>query len=104
MEYKTIPDALVSGSFYASMGPEINELYFEDGYVNIKTSDADRIIMHTGIRPTFVEYAEEGKSINEARFEIKPEYGYIRISVFDKSGLSAQTNAYFVDELLTEEY
>ena len=81
------------------MGPEIKELWFEDGFVTVKTSDADRIVMHTGIRPTFIEPSEEGKSLNCARFEVKPDYGYVRFTVYDKNNRSANTNAYFTDEL-----
>lgn len=99
LEYKAITDALLAGNFYASMGPEIKELWFEDGFVNVTTSPADRIIMHTGVRPTYPVYAEKGQTITSARFEVKPEHKYVRFTVFDSNNISATTNAYFTDEL-----
>lgn len=100
LEYKAVADALLSGNFYASMGPEIRELWYEDGFIHVTTSDADRIVMHTARRSTFIEYAENGAVLNHACFEVKPEFGYVRISVFDKNCKAANTNAYFVDELI----
>jgi len=98
LEYKTITDALLKGNFYASQGPEIHELWFEDGKIHITCSDADRIVLNTGIRKTSARYAE-GEPLNSASFEVKPEYSYVRITVTDKNGNHANTNAYFTDEL-----
>ncbi len=99
LEYKTVTDALVNGSFYASEAPLINGLWFEDGRIHITYSSADRIAMQTGIRTASCVYDEIGNGICEASFEVKPEYEYVRLTVTDKQGLSAYTNAYFTDEL-----
>lgn len=102
LEYKVITEALKAGNFYSSLGPEIKGLWFEDGVLYVETSEVDRIVMHTGIRPTFIEYAEKDGTICSASFEVKPEYGYVRITVFDKNNVPATTNAYFTDELFRE--
>ena len=99
LEYNTITDALVKGNFYASQGPEIYELWFEDGEIHIKCSSADRIVANYGIRRARTEYDENGNGITEAHFKVEPDTGYVRLTVYDKSGKYAATNAYFCDEL-----
>ncbi len=99
LEYKTVTDALVNGNFYASQGPEIYDLYFEDGKVYVKCSNAKTIRLNTAVRVLKLENAEDGNFVNEACFEIEENYGYIRITVIDKDGKCANTNAYFTDEL-----
>ena len=42
--------------------------------------------------------SENGVPITEAAFKIGPELGYFRITVVDKSGRHACTNAYFPEE------
>ena len=50
LDYAAIIQALRSGHFYASTGPEIRALWLEDGRIHIECSDADRILLNTGIR------------------------------------------------------
>ncbi len=100
LEYNTITAALVAGEFYASQGPEIYELYYEDGTINIKCSDAEKIILSTGVRRVCYKFGENGGVVNQASFSVDPTDKYIRITVTDKHGKNANTNAYFVDELI----
>lgn len=99
LSYNTITDALVKGNFYASQGPEIYELWFEGDEIHIKCSSADRIIANYGIRRARIVYDEDGNGIYEASFKVEPNTGYVRLTVVDKSGKYAATNAYFCDEL-----
>jgi len=99
LEYKTVTDALMAGNFYASWGPEIHELWYEDGQVHITCSPASRIIYNAGMfRPT-IRKAKDGKLLTEAVFDISPNDPYFRITVMDEQGCCADTNAYFTDEL-----
>lgn len=50
LEYRTITKALEKGNFYASEGPEIYELYVEDGKVHIKCSPADQVFITWQVR------------------------------------------------------
>ena len=100
LEYGKITDALLAGNFYASEGPAINELWYEDGYVHIRTSEAVKITYTTGCRRAKAAYPENGKTLTEASFNVKELDGYFRITVYDQAGNAAFTNAYFVDELL----
>ncbi len=99
LSYTNITDALLKGNFYASMGPEIKELYYEDGKVHIKTSAAERIIMHCGCRRSFVAIREKGKRLTFASFNVPDDAVYVRFTVVDKQGHRADSNAYFIDEL-----
>lgn len=100
LEYRAITKALISGQFYASEGPEIYELYYEDGFVHIKCSDADRIACTYGIRKAQCQYNEESGIITEAAFKVEPTDKYFRLTVTDKSGKTACTNAYFLEDII----
>lgn len=98
LTYTALTDALVQGNFYASMGPEIKELYIEDGVAHIKTSAAERIIMHCGCRRSYVAVREDGKRLTSASFAIPADAVYVRFTVEDKHGKRADTNAYFTEK------
>lgn len=98
LSYENIVEGLLSGNFYSSQGPVINELYVEDGKVYVSTSDAKQISYSTKGRRTKAVVAEEG-SVNEAVFEIKDTDEYFRIDVIDENGYHANTQAYFLSEL-----
>ena len=100
LEYRSITNALKNGHFYASMGPEIHSLYVEDNKLHIKTSDAARIVFTTGVRHGMCQYPSGGDTVNEAEFELRPDDIYVRVTVFDKSGKPADTNAYFMEDIL----
>ncbi len=97
LEYNAVTAAMKQGSFYSSEGPEIYELYIEDGELYIKCSAADRIVCTFDVRKRGVVFDEDGEGVTEAWFALKPEYGYARITVTDKAGKHACTNAYFLD-------
>lgn len=100
LDYRAVTAALEAGHFYASQGPEIRELYLEDGAVRIVCSPARKISLHTANRRCGSVVAEEGKSLTEATFPITPADGYFRLTVEDHRGKPANTNAYFTDEVL----
>lgn len=99
LDYKTITNALLKGNFYASQGPEIYDLWFEDGKIHINCSDVKRIKLNTDSRHVGIVRAEEGKTVNSASFDVNPNDIYVRITVIDENGKQANTNAYFTDEL-----
>lgn len=100
LEYQTIMEALFNGQFYASTGPKIKELYIEDDVVTIKTSPANQIILNCGTRRVKSVKSVDGKPITEANFKIFPYDKYIRFTIRDFNGNNANSNAYFVEELL----
>ena len=100
LDYKTVTEALEKGNFYASWGPEIHELWFEDGYVHVKTSEAKRILCNYGVRKAKCIENSDGTPVTEATFTVPVGCEYFRITVVDAEGRCADTNACFVDELL----
>ncbi len=98
LEYKAITDALVAGNFYSSEGPSIDELYIEDGKIHIKCSAADQIICNYQCRGANVVLDETGDGVTEASFDAPTDKGYLRLTVVDKQGRHACTNAYFPEE------
>jgi len=101
LTYKDITHALKSGNFYATTGPEILNLWYEDGTVHIETSKAAKIILSTGIRCQKMVSAkkENVPAVTEADFRLEGNEGYFRITVMDAEGNTADTNAYFLDTL-----
>lgn len=100
LSYASVAKALVNGNFYASEGPEIYDLYVEDGKVHIKCSPADHIFCTYEKRGAGSVLAEHGESVTEASFNANPELGYFRITVKDKCGKHACTNAYFPEDFM----
>lgn len=102
LEYRTITKALEDGHFYASQGPEIYDLWYEDGKIHITTSDAVKIsASFAGLKASAVHGTEE-EPAHEAVFTVDPDDIYIRITVTDKHGYRANTSAYFVEDLMKD--
>ena len=99
LEYRTITRALLDGNFYASAGPEIYELTYEDGKIRVKCSAAEKIICTYDIRKAGGVVAKDGNLVTEAEFTKPDGVGYFRLTVTDERGRHACTNAYFFDEI-----
>lgn len=96
LEYGTIMEALEKGDFYASQGPEIQELYVEDGFVHLKCSPAKHVTMTCSWRPFGgSRNAAAGEYLTEVTFPL-PNRGqtYMRFDVVDEWGRHANTRAY----------
>lgn len=104
LDYRCVTDALLRGDFYASRGPQISELTYDTDtrLLRVVCSDAVRVTFQTGRRNTASHFAaDKGKTaINETAFTVSPEDGYVRVTVTDADGKTANTRAYFVDELM----
>ncbi len=101
LTYGAIIAALEQGHFYASQGPEITELYAQDGKIFITCSDARRIHMVTGGRTPGRQYiAREGEWLREAEFDLKQDDMFFRIEVHDPCGNKAWTQAFDARPLL----
>lgn len=97
LQYEAVTAALENGDFYASQGPLIHALWFEDGMVHVECSPADRINLHVATRRDRLQAAESGVPLTHAAFAVHPDDGYFRITVTDASGRHADTRAYFPD-------
>ena len=102
LTYENIIDALLAGNFYASTGPKIEELYFEDGKLYVKCSEAAMISFSTEGRRHGAVLAKEGEAVTEAAFELREDDGYVRVCVTDAKGKRADSQAYDVNMLFKE--
>lgn len=92
-----ILDALRTGRFYASCGPQIMDFTVEDGVARVQCSPARRVAFYCGCAPTRQVFADEAP-LTEASFEVPSYYPYIRAAVVDEAGRKAWTNPIFFDE------
>ena len=99
LEYTAITDALLRGDFYASQGPEICELWYEDGKIYITCKGVESIRLNTGVRRAEAIYAEN-EPLTNASFNVFEDDLYVRITLTDNEGKHANTNAYFISDLL----
>lgn len=100
LEYRAVTKALEEGHFYASQGPEIYDLWFEDGQLHITCSPAEKIVFTLGRRRGInAFFAKTPEKLTKACLALQPEDIYVRVTVTDASGRHADTNAYFTKEL-----
>ncbi len=99
LTYEDVFAALKCGDYYASRGPVIEELYFEDGKVYVKCSPASRISLMLGTRRGDSRIGVDGSTITEATFDVSARDVYFRLTVWDEQMRPAHTRAYFVDTL-----
>ena len=88
LSQKAIVQALKNGSFYSSTGPEIKEMYIEDGKLIVETSPVPKIALSTSARQAKVVYPEAGKdTITHAEFDLSNVLpGYVRVTATDEKG------------------
>lgn len=102
LEYKTVMQALKSGNFYASTGALIDELYIEDGKLVVRCPGAKRITFISSSRPAKSVFADSEDGVSYAEFKLKPYHEFFRVKVVDFNGKAAYSNAYFVEDYLSE--
>ena len=99
--YEALTAALERGDAYASTGPEITEMYVEDGYLIVHTSPASDIILHTEGRRLLRKHGKDGY-VNAAAFSLSgDDLGtFFRVEVIDKNGNRAYTRAYDIERYI----
>ena len=100
LTYSSIADALKNGRFYSTEGPEIYNMWYRSEVLYVRCSPADKIIFESGSRRE-VFYADNGRLLNGLGicFWVMPEHKYARVTVVDKNGKKAFSNAYSSNEL-----
>lgn len=101
LEYGAIMDALERGDFYSSSGPKIEMLYYEDGFLYVRTDRPAMISVNSSSR--FEKYT--AAYLTEAKYDVTRflsnpanKDGYLRVSVMDESDHIAYTRAYRCSE------
>lgn len=94
LSYESVISAMENGDMYASTGPVIKSLYFEDGRYYIETSPVREIFMRTGVRHGGRVAATNASGITEGVFDGMDNDVYVRFVAVDFSGNIAETRAY----------
>lgn len=103
LSHGCIMEALKTGRFYSCTGgdaPEFHEVVLEGDKLIIHCSPVKGIYVKTMGRNCFRAAAGAGETIDKAQFTLSGREGYIRIEIKDEKGLSANTNAWFIDDLM----
>ena len=90
--------AMERGDMYASTGPEIKELYVEDGIVHVECSPAEQVILYLGGKSQRVEKVHPGETLTCADLPLPDDAPYFRVAVFDRYANAASTRGFFADE------
>lgn len=101
LSYESVISSLKNGNFYASTGPEFEEIYFEDGKVYIKCSPVRSIRLLNEGRDAPVAIARDNELITEAVFEVNPDFTgkFIRVDIRDNEGNFADSIPFYIEEL-----
>ncbi|MBQ7935387.1 MAG: PHP domain-containing protein [Clostridia bacterium] len=100
LTYDAVLTAMEKGNLYATTGPEIKELYIEDGKVHMKTTPAKVLLLRTEYRPHIIQRAFDD-SLTHAVFDLskfKKQPNFIRFEVWDSHNEKAMTRAYLPEE------
>lgn len=93
-----IMDAVRSGNYYSSCGPEIYDWGMEDGSVYISCSPVKEVHFITYPPRGTACYSEEGRLIEHIAYPLKGGEKYVRIECVDEKGRSAWTNPAYEEQ------
>lgn len=103
LTYGAIINSLKEGKFYSSMGPKLEEISIEGNELYIRTSPVEKIYVHVRGKNCPHEVAAKGDTLTEARFPLKGNEGYVRVTAKDSQSRFANSNAYFLDKYLVKQ-
>ena len=100
LEHRSIVKALEDGDYYASRGPVIKELWYEDGVFHIECSPAKKIIVSNSSRRAQRASLKlsDRADITSAEFPIQDVDVFVRFTIEDEFGRTANTRAYWREE------
>ena len=94
LDYESVTEALLRGDTYASSGPEIHELYIENGVLHIKTSPVRRIVVDSLGRSNICIQRRDGSTVTECEIPLDEKIKCFRVEITDKNGDRAYTRLY----------
>lgn len=98
LDYDCIIKAMENKEFYASCGPQILSLDFENGTFNVKTSNAKRIVFVTNSHNRATFLADKNEYVTEGTFTPIDKVEWVYVEVTDEFGKKAFSRAIFKDE------
>ena len=100
LTHAAVIEALEKGDFYASRGPMIHALWYEDGIFHIECSAAREIMVsNSGRREGAISVKRSARAdITSADFPISELDHFVRFTVTDSEGNTANTRGYWREE------
>lgn len=99
LSYENIFKAMKRGDLYASTGPEIRELWVEDGVMHVISSPVNAILFLTSGRETSTRRRHDDM-LTEHSFQIPRHVKFVRVELGDSKGGRAFSRPYDISELL----
>ena len=92
-----IMEALRTGAFYSTLGPEISDITVNpaDKKITVKCSAAASIVFKAECHRGRRVLAPEGKALTEATYQVPEDAKYVRVEVTDETGKKAWSNPFF---------
>lgn len=92
---ESIMEALRTGAFYSTLGPEIEDMALEDNEVTVKCSPAQSVVFKAECSRGRRILPPEGELLTEATYSIPNGAKYVRVEVTDETGKKAWSNPFF---------
>ena len=89
--------ALRAGNYYASMGPQLHEVFVEDGVVHVACSPCSEIHVITYPPRGKAHYAQDGL-LETLEYPLKGGEHYVRVECVDENGNTAWSNPIYLKE------
>lgn len=92
-----IMEALRTGAFYSTLGPEISDITVNhaDKKITVKCSAAQSIVFKAECHRGRRVLAPEGATLTEATYQVPEDAKYVRVEVTDETGKKAWSNPFF---------
>ncbi len=100
LTHEAVMGAVQAGHCYVSAGPEIRELYVEDGVLHVTTSEASGIYFGNAGRRKLAVLQEKAEDapVTHAEFPLKKNDLFFHVIVKDLRGKPAMTQIYYMKD------
>ena len=99
LKYDRIIEAMELGEMYSTMGPLFHEVSFDGTTLHVECSEVARIHVYFGSKTPTRLCAKPGETLSGGDLHVDPDCRYVRVSIFDRDGMCADTRGFFRDEL-----
>lgn len=97
LERGAILEALRSGNYYATMGPEIHDVTIEDGLVHVACSPCGEVHVITYPPRGKAHYAQDCP-LTQIDYPLKGGERYVRVECIDEQGRTAWSNPIYLED------
>lgn len=94
-----VRQAIRSGNFYASQGPEFHSLCLRDGMVEVECSRVETVVFYSNT--VWCEDRVAAGPAEGARYRVKPTDRYVRVELIDAGGRRAWSSPFAVNGPVT---